>query len=215
MSKLKVPANSVNYVWKPQFRSHRCPALLGNRKPESELVLDQSLSLPSSLPSSFRKGASKSLALPLPQVPEDGALVLLFLGLTQPVSGPTTRLHTPQHQLAFNRRQVSCRLFHQGPEAKGREPSKLAQKQSSFQQAGGKEGEGTPQVAHCLRMGFQLPTNSLFHGGGSGPFGLFSRAKGSPCFQYWGGGTLKTSDHHPQAGLCLRGVHQGSCPASL
>lgn len=69
MSKLKVPANSVNYVWKPQFRSHRCPALLGNRKPESELVLDQSLSLPSSLPSSFRKGASKSLALPLPQVP--------------------------------------------------------------------------------------------------------------------------------------------------
>lgn len=84
---------------------------------------------------------------------------------------------------------MSCRLFHQGPEAKGREPSKLAQKQKLLLAVrGGKEGEGKQQVAHCRGMGFKPPTNSLFHGGGSGQFGHFSQATGSPCFQFWGGG---------------------------
>lgn len=70
-------------------------------------------------------------------------------------------------------------------------------------------------MALCLGMGFKPPTNALFHGGGAGNLATSPRLRAAPASNFGEGGTLKTSDHHHQAGLCLCGVHKVSCPASL
>lgn len=137
----KVPANCSTLLGAPSLAPHRRPALVGKQKP--------SPSCGHAFPACFSSQHRASKASGSPRGWLGGVAGLPLLRLTQPGSGPTTGRSTPSTCGHSTRgRCPTCFLFTtdqkapEGPEAKGRELSKLAQKQTNLPPVRKKQKKG-------------------------------------------------------------------------